>query len=142
MREENPGVHYRFNPPLNRDPLNAFAWHYSSWSRCSALCAGGNKQTNTLMFIQVGCTESQSLTLKRLVMDLNTGKCLNLNNNVEGDPSPLSQCWFLDVHHLPSWPFDSRRMLCRSNTENITEKPSAIKNVFYHIVYCLTVMFS
>ncbi|XP_040897108.1 A disintegrin and metalloproteinase with thrombospondin motifs 10 [Toxotes jaculatrix] len=41
VREENPGIHYRFNPPLNRDPLSGFAWHYTSWSRCSALCAGG-----------------------------------------------------------------------------------------------------
>ncbi|KAG8003162.1 A disintegrin and metalloproteinase with thrombospondin motifs 6 [Nibea albiflora] len=41
VREENPGIHYRFNPPLNRDPLTGFAWHYTSWSRCSALCAGG-----------------------------------------------------------------------------------------------------
>uniref|UniRef100_H3CXS6 ADAM metallopeptidase with thrombospondin type 1 motif, 10 n=1 Tax=Tetraodon nigroviridis TaxID=99883 RepID=H3CXS6_TETNG len=41
VREENPGVHYRFNPPLNRDPLAGFAWHFTSWSRCSALCAGG-----------------------------------------------------------------------------------------------------
>ncbi|KAM9384737.1 A disintegrin and metalloproteinase with thrombospondin motifs 10 [Pholidichthys leucotaenia] len=41
VREENPGIHYRFNPPLNRDPLNGFAWQYTSWSRCSALCAGG-----------------------------------------------------------------------------------------------------
>uniref|UniRef100_A0A4W6CTV2 ADAM metallopeptidase with thrombospondin type 1 motif, 10 n=1 Tax=Lates calcarifer TaxID=8187 RepID=A0A4W6CTV2_LATCA len=41
VREENPGIHYRFNPPLTRDPLSGFAWHYTSWSRCSALCAGG-----------------------------------------------------------------------------------------------------
>uniref|UniRef100_A0A8C9XWX8 ADAM metallopeptidase with thrombospondin type 1 motif, 10 n=1 Tax=Sander lucioperca TaxID=283035 RepID=A0A8C9XWX8_SANLU len=41
VREENPGIHYRFNPPLNREPLTGFAWHYNSWSRCSALCAGG-----------------------------------------------------------------------------------------------------
>lgn len=41
VREENPGIHYRFNPPLNRDPLTGFAWHYTSWSRCSSLCAGG-----------------------------------------------------------------------------------------------------
>ncbi|KAJ4943326.1 hypothetical protein JOQ06_005829, partial [Pogonophryne albipinna] len=41
VREENPGVHYRFNPPMNREPLTGFAWHYTSWSRCSALCAGG-----------------------------------------------------------------------------------------------------
>lgn len=42
VREENPGIHYRFNPPVNRDPLSSYAWHYTSWSRCSALCAGGN----------------------------------------------------------------------------------------------------
>ncbi|XP_068446167.1 A disintegrin and metalloproteinase with thrombospondin motifs 10 isoform X1 [Clinocottus analis] len=41
VREENPGIHYRFNPPLNREPLTGFAWHYTSWSRCSAVCAGG-----------------------------------------------------------------------------------------------------
>ncbi|XP_032380775.1 A disintegrin and metalloproteinase with thrombospondin motifs 10 isoform X1 [Etheostoma spectabile] len=41
VREENPGIHYRFNPPLNKEPLMGFAWHYNSWSRCSALCAGG-----------------------------------------------------------------------------------------------------
>uniref|UniRef100_A0A3Q3LCA0 ADAM metallopeptidase with thrombospondin type 1 motif, 10 n=1 Tax=Mastacembelus armatus TaxID=205130 RepID=A0A3Q3LCA0_9TELE len=41
VREENPGIHYRFNPPLSKDPLSGFSWHYTSWSRCSALCAGG-----------------------------------------------------------------------------------------------------
>ncbi|CAL8306758.1 unnamed protein product [Lota lota] len=41
VREENPGIHFRFNPPVNRDALSGFAWHYTSWSRCSALCAGG-----------------------------------------------------------------------------------------------------
>ncbi|XP_041646519.1 A disintegrin and metalloproteinase with thrombospondin motifs 10 [Cheilinus undulatus] len=41
VREENPGIHYRFNPPLTRDSQSGFAWHYTSWSRCSALCAGG-----------------------------------------------------------------------------------------------------
>ncbi len=42
VREENPGILYRFNPPVNRDPLSSYAWHYTSWSRCSALCAGGD----------------------------------------------------------------------------------------------------
>ncbi|KAM3875996.1 A disintegrin and metalloproteinase with thrombospondin motifs 10 [Diretmus argenteus] len=41
VREENPGIHYRFNPPVSRDPLSGYTWHYTSWSRCSALCAGG-----------------------------------------------------------------------------------------------------
>uniref|UniRef100_A0A4W5RI36 ADAM metallopeptidase with thrombospondin type 1 motif, 10 n=1 Tax=Hucho hucho TaxID=62062 RepID=A0A4W5RI36_9TELE len=41
VRDENPGIHYRFNPPVSRDPLSGYAWHYTSWSRCSALCAGG-----------------------------------------------------------------------------------------------------
>ncbi|XP_018583800.1 A disintegrin and metalloproteinase with thrombospondin motifs 10 isoform X2 [Scleropages formosus] len=41
VREPNPGIRYRFNPPVNRDALSGYAWHYTSWSRCSALCAGG-----------------------------------------------------------------------------------------------------
>ncbi|KAG5276444.1 hypothetical protein AALO_G00132100 [Alosa alosa] len=41
VREENPGIVYRFNPPVSRDLLSGYAWHYTSWSRCSELCAGG-----------------------------------------------------------------------------------------------------
>ncbi|KAG9351249.1 hypothetical protein JZ751_025141, partial [Albula glossodonta] len=41
VREENPGIHYRFNPPVNRNTLSGYAWHYTAWARCSALCAGG-----------------------------------------------------------------------------------------------------
>ncbi|KAL7828950.1 hypothetical protein SRHO_G00325840 [Serrasalmus rhombeus] len=41
VREENPGIHYRFNPPVNRDTLSGFAWHYTAWSRCSVTCGGG-----------------------------------------------------------------------------------------------------
>ncbi|KAJ8418969.1 hypothetical protein AAFF_G00004680 [Aldrovandia affinis] len=41
VREENPGIHYRFNPPVNRNTLSGYIWQYTSWSRCSALCAGG-----------------------------------------------------------------------------------------------------
>ncbi|XP_069042089.1 A disintegrin and metalloproteinase with thrombospondin motifs 10 isoform X1 [Lepisosteus oculatus] len=41
VREENPGIRYRFNPPVSRDALSVYAWHYTAWSRCSAVCAGG-----------------------------------------------------------------------------------------------------
>ncbi|XP_048832964.1 A disintegrin and metalloproteinase with thrombospondin motifs 10 isoform X1 [Brienomyrus brachyistius] len=41
VREPNPGIHYRFNPPMKHDALSGYAWHYTSWSRCSSLCAGG-----------------------------------------------------------------------------------------------------
>ncbi|TSY41753.1 Unconventional myosin-If [Bagarius yarrelli] len=41
VREENPGIHYRFNPPVNTDVQNIFTWHSTSWSRCSVSCAGG-----------------------------------------------------------------------------------------------------
>ncbi|KAF5890956.1 A disintegrin and metalloproteinase with thrombospondin motifs 10-like, partial [Clarias magur] len=41
VREENQGIHYRFNPPVNRDTQSVFTWHSTSWSRCSVSCAGG-----------------------------------------------------------------------------------------------------
>ncbi|XP_061680896.1 A disintegrin and metalloproteinase with thrombospondin motifs 10 isoform X1 [Syngnathoides biaculeatus] len=41
--EENPGIHYRFNPPVNREPMIGFTWYHTSWSHCSALCAGGEQ---------------------------------------------------------------------------------------------------
>ncbi|XP_027020729.1 A disintegrin and metalloproteinase with thrombospondin motifs 10 isoform X1 [Tachysurus fulvidraco] len=41
VREENQGIHYRFNPPLNRDTQSVFSWHSTFWSRCSVSCAGG-----------------------------------------------------------------------------------------------------
>ncbi|XP_077441258.1 A disintegrin and metalloproteinase with thrombospondin motifs 10 [Vanacampus margaritifer] len=43
VQEENLGIHYRFNPPVNREPLIGFAWYHTSWSHCSALCAGGEQ---------------------------------------------------------------------------------------------------
>lgn len=49
VREENPGIHYRFNPLLNRDLQTGFAWHYTSWSRCSALCAGGRNPMSIVL---------------------------------------------------------------------------------------------
>ncbi|KAK6309047.1 hypothetical protein J4Q44_G00205100 [Coregonus suidteri] len=48
VREENPGIHYRFNPPVSRNLLSGYAWHYTSWSRCSVLCAGGRWAMVTL----------------------------------------------------------------------------------------------
>lgn len=53
VREENPGIHYRFNPPVNRDPLSSYAWHYTSWSRCSALCAGGNSFLSVMVSLSL-----------------------------------------------------------------------------------------
>ncbi|XP_028855606.1 A disintegrin and metalloproteinase with thrombospondin motifs 10 isoform X3 [Denticeps clupeoides] len=41
VKEENQGIHYRFNPPVSRDSQNGYAWFYTSWTRCSALCSGG-----------------------------------------------------------------------------------------------------
>ncbi|XP_041086125.1 A disintegrin and metalloproteinase with thrombospondin motifs 10 [Polyodon spathula] len=41
VREENQGIRYRFNPPFSRETLTGSSWHYTAWSRCSAICAGG-----------------------------------------------------------------------------------------------------
>ncbi|XP_062308696.1 A disintegrin and metalloproteinase with thrombospondin motifs 10 [Osmerus eperlanus] len=41
VREDNPGIHYHFNPPVSRDLLSGYAWHYTSWAYCSSPCAGG-----------------------------------------------------------------------------------------------------
>ncbi|XP_064186122.1 A disintegrin and metalloproteinase with thrombospondin motifs 10 [Anguilla rostrata] len=41
VREANPGISFRFNPPMNRNALSGHVWQYAPWSRCSALCAGG-----------------------------------------------------------------------------------------------------
>ncbi|XP_023194952.1 A disintegrin and metalloproteinase with thrombospondin motifs 10-like isoform X1 [Xiphophorus maculatus] len=57
VREDNQGIHYRFNPPVSRDPMSGFAWQYTSWSRCSALCAGG------VQIQQVVCKRQSDLSV-------------------------------------------------------------------------------
>ncbi|XP_047231848.1 A disintegrin and metalloproteinase with thrombospondin motifs 10 isoform X2 [Girardinichthys multiradiatus] len=57
MKEDNPGIHYRFNSPVSRDPMSGFAWQYTSWSHCSALCAGG------VQIQQVVCKRQSDLTV-------------------------------------------------------------------------------
>ncbi|XP_038138329.1 A disintegrin and metalloproteinase with thrombospondin motifs 10 isoform X2 [Cyprinodon tularosa] len=57
LSEDNPGIHYRFNPPVSRDPMSGFAWQYTSWSRCSALCAGG------VQIQQVVCKRQSDLSV-------------------------------------------------------------------------------
>ncbi|XP_067370061.1 A disintegrin and metalloproteinase with thrombospondin motifs 10 isoform X2 [Channa argus] len=81
VREENQGIHYRFNPPVTRDSLNSYSWHYSSWSRCSALCAGGvqiqqvvcKKQADHTVVYNHFCDKKNKLKEKR--RSCNTEPC-------------------------------------------------------------------
>ncbi|XP_062340795.1 A disintegrin and metalloproteinase with thrombospondin motifs 6 [Osmerus eperlanus] len=48
LQEQNLGIHYRFNIPIQRtgsgDNEVGFAWHPLPWSDCSATCAGGSQR--------------------------------------------------------------------------------------------------
>uniref|UniRef100_A0A8C3KIM1 ADAM metallopeptidase with thrombospondin type 1 motif 10 n=1 Tax=Calidris pygmaea TaxID=425635 RepID=A0A8C3KIM1_9CHAR len=37
------GIRYKFNAPVGRDASNQYSWHYTPWTKCSVLCAGGEK---------------------------------------------------------------------------------------------------
>uniref|UniRef100_A0A8C6NY30 ADAM metallopeptidase with thrombospondin type 1 motif, 10 n=1 Tax=Nothobranchius furzeri TaxID=105023 RepID=A0A8C6NY30_NOTFU len=76
VREENPGIHFRFNPPISRDSLSGFAWHYTSWSRCSALCC--------FFFFCLQCTPSCGPGYRHRVVVCKNGE--------SGDTLPESKC--------------------------------------------------
>lgn len=41
VRTELQGIRYKFNAPISRDASNQYSWHYTPWTKCSVLCAGG-----------------------------------------------------------------------------------------------------
>lgn len=41
VRTELQGIRYKFNAPIGRDASNQYSWHYTPWTKCSVLCAGG-----------------------------------------------------------------------------------------------------
>lgn len=41
VRTELQGIRYKFNAPIGRDTSNQYSWHYTPWTKCSVLCAGG-----------------------------------------------------------------------------------------------------
>lgn len=45
LQEQNLGIRYKFNVPIQRtgsgDNEVGFSWHHLPWSECSATCAGG-----------------------------------------------------------------------------------------------------
>ncbi|NXI49220.1 ATS10 metalloproteinase, partial [Chloroceryle aenea] len=43
VRTELQGIRYKFNTPIGRDSSNAYSWHYTPWTKCSVLCAGGSQ---------------------------------------------------------------------------------------------------
>nr|XP_057920932.1 A disintegrin and metalloproteinase with thrombospondin motifs 6 isoform X2 [Doryrhamphus excisus] len=48
LQEQNQGIHYRFNVPIQRtgsgDNEVGFSWYHQPWSECSATCAGGSQK--------------------------------------------------------------------------------------------------
>ncbi|XP_013764504.1 A disintegrin and metalloproteinase with thrombospondin motifs 6 [Pundamilia nyererei] len=48
LQEQNLGIHYKFNVPIQRtgsgDNEVGFSWHHLPWSECSATCAGGSQK--------------------------------------------------------------------------------------------------
>ncbi|KAK7895515.1 hypothetical protein WMY93_020840 [Mugilogobius chulae] len=48
LQEQNLGIHYKFNVPIQRtgsgDNEVGFSWHHLPWSDCSATCAGGSQK--------------------------------------------------------------------------------------------------
>ncbi|XP_074834446.1 A disintegrin and metalloproteinase with thrombospondin motifs 10 isoform X2 [Carettochelys insculpta] len=43
VRAELPGIRYKFNAPIARRSLTQYSWHYTPWTKCSAICAGGSQ---------------------------------------------------------------------------------------------------
>lgn len=43
VRTELQGIRYKFNAPISRDASNQYSWHYTPWTKCSVLCAGGSQ---------------------------------------------------------------------------------------------------
>ncbi|KAI1230494.1 hypothetical protein IHE44_0009954 [Lamprotornis superbus] len=43
VRTELQGIRYKFNAPVGRDGSSLYSWHYTPWTKCSVLCAGGSQ---------------------------------------------------------------------------------------------------
>uniref|UniRef100_A0A8C5J3M9 ADAM metallopeptidase with thrombospondin type 1 motif 10 n=1 Tax=Junco hyemalis TaxID=40217 RepID=A0A8C5J3M9_JUNHY len=43
VRTEPQGIRYKFNAPVGRDGSSLYSWHYTPWTKCSVLCAGGSQ---------------------------------------------------------------------------------------------------
>ncbi|KAM4710405.1 A disintegrin and metalloproteinase with thrombospondin motifs 10-like isoform 4-T5 [Discoglossus pictus] len=41
LKEELPGIRYKFNAPISRETQSGYTWHLTPWTKCSAICAGG-----------------------------------------------------------------------------------------------------
>lgn len=58
LQEENLGIRYRFNVPIQRTGSDGnevgFSWHHPPWSECSATCAGGKPGITALIPVAKG----------------------------------------------------------------------------------------
>ncbi|KAL7992939.1 hypothetical protein Chor_017195 [Crotalus horridus] len=43
VREELQRIRYKFNAPIVRNSMAQYLWQYVSWTKCSAICAGGSQ---------------------------------------------------------------------------------------------------
>ncbi|XP_067329478.1 A disintegrin and metalloproteinase with thrombospondin motifs 10 isoform X2 [Anolis sagrei] len=43
VREELQRIRYKFNAPISRSSVAQYLWQYVSWTKCSAICAGGSQ---------------------------------------------------------------------------------------------------
>ncbi|KAM7011971.1 A disintegrin and metalloproteinase with thrombospondin motifs 10 isoform 1-T1 [Tautogolabrus adspersus] len=118
VREENSGIHYRFNPLLTRDPQIGFAWHYTSWSRCSALCAGG------VQMQQVVCRKQgdQSVVYNHFCDKKNKPKEKRRTCNTE----PCSPSWWTgewsECSRSCNGGLRTREVLCKRRISTTEEK--------------------
>ncbi|NWY74509.1 ATS10 metalloproteinase, partial [Erithacus rubecula] len=48
VRTELQGIRYKFNAPVGRDGSSLYSWHYTPWTKCSVLCAGGSQMQSVV----------------------------------------------------------------------------------------------
>ncbi|XP_063056780.1 A disintegrin and metalloproteinase with thrombospondin motifs 10 isoform X2 [Engraulis encrasicolus] len=118
VREENPGVLYRFNPPVSRDLLSGYAWHYTAWTRCSELCAGG------VQLQQVVCKKQADLSVVYSHLCDKKSKLKEKKRACNTEPCPPT--WWTgawsECSRSCSGGVSTREVLCKSKISETEER--------------------